>query len=80
MRYTIEEAQARFEELLRRVSAGEDVIITRDGNDIVRLTAVARRKAPAAKRIPGKFAGQFSCTDDAFDPLTDQEMKDLGFE
>jgi hypothetical protein len=37
---------------------------------------------PKAKkaRIPGRLKGKISYTPDAFDPLTDQELKDLRFE
>jgi len=30
--------------------------------------------------VPGRLAGQIAYTADAFDPLTDQELADLGFE
>ena len=34
----------------------------------------------AKGRVPGGLEGQFSWTDDAFDPLTEDEMRLLGFE
>jgi hypothetical protein len=34
----------------------------------------------ARERIPGGFEGKISWIADAFDPLTDKEMRDLGFE
>ena len=34
----------------------------------------------AKKRISGGFDGKISWQPDAFDPLTDEEMEDLGFE
>jgi len=32
------------------------------------------------KRVPGGFEGKISWTPDAFDPLTPEEMRLLGFE
>jgi hypothetical protein len=49
-------------------------------------TIIARNYKPLAKllpardRVPGRLAGRISWTPDAFDPLTDQELSDLGFE
>jgi hypothetical protein len=34
----------------------------------------------AKKRKPGAFEGKISWTPDAFDPLTDDELKDWGLE
>ncbi|MFZ0295345.1 MAG: hypothetical protein WAL52_17170 [Candidatus Sulfotelmatobacter sp.] len=31
-------------------------------------------------RTPGDWEGKVFCTADAFDPLTDKELKDLGFD
>jgi len=33
-----------------------------------------------SQRKPGAWKGLVTHTPDAFDPLTDQELKDLGFE
>jgi hypothetical protein len=40
------------------------------------LVAVGKARK---KRQPGSLAGQITYTPDAFAPLTDQEMTDLGF-
>ncbi len=34
----------------------------------------------AKKRIPGSMKGQLWSAPDAFDPLTDEELRELGFE
>ena len=76
MEYTIRAAKANLSRLIKKVLDGEEVIITRGKKPVVRLVPFETKR----KRVPGGFEGQFSWTDDAFDPLTDDEMKELGFE
>jgi len=63
--------------LLQEACEGKEVIIARGKKPVARLVAIG---AASKKRIPGKLKGQISYTPDAFDPLTDQELTDLGFE
>jgi len=46
-----------------------------DNKQTVKLVAVTEDKP----RQPGRFEGKVSCTPDAFDPLTDEEMKEHRF-
>jgi prevent-host-death family protein len=48
MEMGITEAKARLTELVRRAEAGEEVVLTRNGRAVVRLTVVpaSRRKTP----------------------------------
>ncbi len=75
--HTIPEAKVNLSRLIKKACEGEEVIIARGEKPLVKLVPVgdARRK-----RVPGGFEGQVSWTDDAFDPLTDEEMRELGFE
>lgn len=75
--HTIREAKANLSRLIKKACDGEEVIIARGKKPIVKLVPVGPQ---LKKRAPGGFEGQFSWTDDAFDPLTDEEMKELGFE
>jgi prevent-host-death family protein len=43
MRITVSEAKGQLTELVRRAEAGEEVIITRHGNEAVRLVPVTPR-------------------------------------
>jgi prevent-host-death family protein len=64
----VAEAKARFSELVRRASGGEDIVIARDHRPVARLTSVAR---PAARR-PGSGRGVFGKMTPDFDgPLAD---------
>jgi antitoxin (DNA-binding transcriptional repressor) of toxin-antitoxin stability system len=75
---TIRKAKTQLPRLIRKACQGEEVVIARGKKPVVKLVALP----PAAKgpRIPGLWKGKISWTADAFDPLTDQELKDLGWE
>ena len=75
--YTVHQAKTNLSKLLRKAARGEEVIIARGKTPVAKLVAVPHQKK---KRIPGRWKGKISYTPDAFDPLTDQELKDLGFE
>jgi antitoxin (DNA-binding transcriptional repressor) of toxin-antitoxin stability system len=74
---TIHKAKTELSRLIERACRGEEIVIARGKKPVVRLVAL-----PAAlkKRTPGSLKGKISYTADAFAPLTDQELKDLGFE
>jgi len=74
--YTVAEAKKDLSKLIRYAVRGDDVYITLAGKPVVRVVPLAATQ----ERIPGGFEGKISWQPDAFDPLTDEEMKDLGFE
>jgi prevent-host-death family protein len=77
MKYTVHEAKTNLSRLLEEASAGKEVVIARGKEPVAKLVAIG---AARKKRVPGRLKGQISYTPDAFDPLTDQELRDLGFE
>jgi len=76
MKYTVHQAKTNLSRLLQESSKGKEVIIARGDQPVVKLVAIG---VDRKERIPGKFAGQISYAPDAFDPLTDRELADLGF-
>lgn len=72
VKISVTEAKGQLTELVRRAEAGEDVVLTRHGHDVVRLapvraslTAEAKRQvldeiraAAAAKAAPGPTAAR----------------------
>ena len=70
--FSVEEAAARLAELLERAAAGEEVIITRDGEAPMKLTVEVTKPKP--KRVAGKYKGLISIPDDFFDPMTEEEL------
>ncbi len=52
---SVSAARARLSEIVNRVEAGEDILITRRGKTVARLTAVARPKKPVAVEDLARF-------------------------
>jgi prevent-host-death family protein len=77
VKYTVHQAKTNLSRLLEEVSAGHEVIIARGEKPVAKLVAIG---AARKKRVPGRLAGKITAAPDAFAPLTDQELIDLGFE
>jgi prevent-host-death family protein len=78
MSYTVHQAKTNLSRLIKEAEKGTEVIITRGKKPVAKIVSIpgASRK----KRMPGMFKGQIWSAPDAFDPLTDEEMRELGFE
>jgi antitoxin (DNA-binding transcriptional repressor) of toxin-antitoxin stability system len=74
---TIHRAKTELSKLIERACRGEEIVIARGKTPVVKLVAIS---GAGKKRVPGRLKGKISYSPDAFDPLTDQESKDLGFE
>ena len=77
MSYTVHQAKTNLSRLIKEAENGTEVIITRGKKPVAKLVPIDR--APK-KRIPDMLKGQLWSAPDAFDPLTDEEMRELGFE
>ena len=67
----VSQAKIQLSRLLRRVEAGEEVVIARRGTPVARLVACKPRK----KRRPGRLKGKVVIPDDFLDPLPEEELK-----
>ncbi len=77
MNVTIHKAKTNLSRLIEKACQGEEVIISRGKKPVVKLIAIEEQRG---ERKPGAWKGRVSYTEDAFAPLTDQELKDLGWE
>jgi prevent-host-death family protein len=66
------QAKSSLSRLVERALAGEDVIIARNGQPLVRLVPVPRTRTP---RVPGRGKGKISIGPDF--ELTEDEITDL---
>jgi prevent-host-death family protein len=73
---TIHKAKTTLSQLIEKACRGEEIVIARGSQPVVRLVPIADAKG---NRKPGLLKGKISYTPDAFDPLTDEELNDLGF-
>ncbi len=77
----IHQAKTHLAALLSEMEQGEDIVIARNGTAAARLVRVEQ----AAKRVPGSWNAQPGWENVTFDPqmfapMTDEELKDAGWE
>jgi prevent-host-death family protein len=70
----VTEAKAKFSEVVDRASHGEEIIITRMGHPVARIT---RYEPDAANRRLGLFEGRIRLAED-FDDWPEDIARDLG--
>jgi len=69
---TIHQAKTNLAKLIARAEAGEEIVIARGNEPVVRLAPVAGGKR---KREPGLLKGKVSLPDEFFfDQLSDEEL------
>jgi prevent-host-death family protein len=66
------QAKTTLSRLVERALAGEDVVIARNGEPLVRLVPIPKKREP---RIPGRMKGKIWIAPD-FDNMTEEELKD----
>lgn len=64
-------AKTNLSRLIERACAGEEVVIARNSEPVVKLVPVGRTPP---KRVFGSMAGKFSVPDEFFDPLSTDEL------
>lgn len=69
---TIHEAKTNLSRLIEAAERGEDVVIARGKQPVVRLVPIG--KPPAGQRKFGLFKGKFTIPDDFWDPLPQEEL------
>ncbi|MCA1683045.1 MAG: type II toxin-antitoxin system Phd/YefM family antitoxin [Actinobacteria bacterium] len=72
-RVGVHEAKTHLSSLLRRVAAGEEIMIMRGAAPAARLVPVASRRP----RQLGCARGEFTLPDDFNDPLPDEVLDDF---
>jgi len=70
----VREARTHLSQLLARVEAGEEVLISRAGQPIARLVPARR---PQGKRRPGGFVGKGWIADDFNAPLPPEVLAEF---
>lgn len=75
--YTVHQAKTNLSKLLRKAARGEEVIIARGKKPVAKLVSLENEPK---KRVPGQWKGKISYTPDAFDPMSDEELKEWGIE
>lgn len=68
-------AKTNLSKLIEQAEAGEEVIIARNSEPVVKLVPVGRTKP---KRVFGSMKGRFTVPPEFFDPLPDDELAAWG--
>jgi prevent-host-death family protein len=66
------QAKTSLSRLVERALAGEDVVIARNGEPLVRLVPIPKEREP---RVPGRSKGRIWIAPD-FDVMGEEELKD----
>lgn len=73
---SVHEAKTHLSRLIERVLAGEEVVIARNKEPVVRLV---REAPPKKKPLLGAMKGRLGDIDESvFAPMSDEELKDWG--
>jgi len=69
---TIHDAKTNLSKLIQEACEGEEIVISRGDEPVVRLVALADAKG---RRKPGSFKGKFKVGREFFEPLPEEELK-----
>ena len=73
--YKMAYAKTHLASLIREAIAGEDIVIARDEQPLVRLVPV-EPDTTKQERVPGDLMGKLSLPDEFFLPLADADVDD----
>ncbi len=77
MSYTVHQAKTNLSRLIKEAQKGKEVIITRGKEPVAKLVPIPKT---VHKPFPDMLKGKIWSAPDAFEPLTDEELRELGFE
>jgi prevent-host-death family protein len=81
MAYTVHQAKTHFSRLLKEAEAGKEVVVMRGKKPVAKIVAI---EPPAEDALPfrliGAYRGKIHFDDSAFDPLTDEQLVEYGFD
>lgn len=80
MSYTVHQAKTQLSRLLKEVEAGKEVVVTRGKKPVAKIVAIkSEAKEEVPFRLLGAYRGKVTWTEDAFAPLTDEELVEMGW-
>lgn len=80
MPYTVHQAKTHFSRLLKEVEEGKEVIVMRGSKPVAKLVPIAEPAEDSKFCRIGGFEGLIHFDEHVFDPLTDEEMIQYGFD
>ena len=84
MAYTVHQAKTHFSRLLKEAEAGKEVVVMRGKKPVAKIVAIDQLNQPKAEEVPfrliGAYRGRIHYDDSVFDPLTDEQLAEYGFD
>lgn len=71
--FTIHDAKTNLSKLVARAEAGEEIVLARGKDPVVKIVPVATKAKPTRKF--GALKGKIKIGPEFFDPLPDEELK-----
>lgn len=71
--YTIHAAKTNLSKLVARAEAGEEIVLARGKDPVVKIVPVVQKAKP--KRKFGSLKGKIKIGPEFFDPLPEEELK-----
>lgn len=81
MAYTVHQAKTHFSRLLKEAEAGHEVIVLRGKKPVAKIVPIAGPVVEQPEpnfRLAGAYRGRMHWDEDAFDPMTDEELVECG--
>ena len=75
---TVEEASSNLPKVLAELEVGSEVIISRDDKPVARLVRLAEEPPKRRRPVGQTLYPPMHVPDEAFAPLTDEELKEWG--
>lgn len=75
---TIDEASSNLPKVLDEVEAGVEIVISRGDKPVARITKIPEPRRHGPRPVGETRGPKFHIPDDAFAPLTDEELKEWG--
>ena len=76
MAYTVHQAKTHFSRLLKEAEAGQEVIVMRGNKPVAKIVPI--HSSFSRGSLEGAYAKDVHWDDDAFDPMTDEELIQSG--
>lgn len=81
MAYTVHQAKTHFSRLLKEAEAGQEVVVMRGKKPVAKIVAINQAAAPEMPfRLIGAYRGKMHFDDSVFDPATDEDLIEMGFD
>ena len=75
---TIHEAKTHLSSLLKQVEQGEEVEVRRGDRPVAKLVPIGRARRKTRPKVGTITSARIRCSEDAFAPLTDEELAKWG--